>query len=73
MGECSPYFFTALAMFRAPFFLSSRVPLAKSTRPPMKALARSAPWRMAGERKVSCISMTALAWATALTLNAPWA
>ena len=29
MGEFSPYFFTALAMFRAPFFLSSRVPLCK--------------------------------------------
>ena len=73
MGEFSPYFLTASAMRRAPCFLSSRVPLAKSTRPPMKALARSAPWRMAGVRKVSCISMTALAWATALTLNAPWA
>ena len=73
MGEFSPYFFTALAMFRAPFFLSSSVPLVKSVRPPIKALARSAPCRMAGERKVSCISMTALAWATALTLNAPWA
>ena len=73
MGESAPYFFTAAAMFRAPFFLSSRVPWAKSTRPPMKALARSAPWRMAGERKVSCISMTALAWATAFTLKAPWA
>ena len=73
IGELSPYFLTASAMRFAPTFLSSSVPLAKSTRPPMKALARSAPWSMAGLRKVSCISITALAWATALTLNAPCA
>ena len=42
-------------------FLSSRVPLAKSVRPPMKALARSAPCKMAAERNISWTSMTALA------------
>ena len=73
MGLSAANFFTASAMLRAPFFLSSRVPFWKSTRPPMKALARSAPCRMAGERNISCTAMTASAWATALTLKAPWA
>ena len=73
MGLSSPKRRTASPMLRAPAILSSAVPLAKSARPPMKALARSAPCRIAGLRKVSLISITALAWHTALTLNAPWA
>ena len=64
---------TASIIRRAPRRLSSTVPFIKSALPPIKALARSAPWRMAAERKSWWISMTAWAWAAVFTLKAPWA